>query len=231
MITCDWSSDVCSSDLPAGERDPQLPKKLEAELEGILAWAVQGAVKWGEAGLGEPASVTHQTDEYQREMDVLGNFIDERCVVGPDYTAKADPLYIEFKEWAERNGEYRMPQKDFAGRLKERGFERKRKTSGYVWEGIGLRFDGDAPTDGTSMYPKTSKGYIPESRVDKPKTRDDEGGMYPDVPKSRLNAHDTLANGVLSGKTVHQGTWVHGFEHLTSDTSVEEAARRRRESR
>ena len=81
--------------IPAGERDPQLPKKLEAELEGILAWAVRGAVKWSCEGLGEPAAVTSQTDEYQREQDVLGNFIDEVCLVGPQYTAKADPLYIE----------------------------------------------------------------------------------------------------------------------------------------
>ncbi len=148
------------------------------------------------------------------------------------YTAKADPLYIAFKEWAERNGEYKMAQKDFARTLKERGFERKRKTSGYVWEGIGLRFDGDAPTDGTSMHPGGSQGTSSKSGVGKPKTRDSEATMYPDVPKIGLNAHNTLANGELTPKTVHQGTSVHpSYSLLDSDTSVEEAARRRRDSR
>jgi putative DNA primase/helicase len=147
--------------IPKAERDPHLPRKLEAELEGILAWAVQGAVEWSREGLGEPDAVTSQTDEYQREQDVLGNFIDEICFVGPNYTAKADPLYVAFKNWADLNGEYKMPQKDFAGRLKERGFERRRTKHGYVWDGIGLRFDGDAPKQGTPVYPQGAQGTPP----------------------------------------------------------------------
>jgi phage/plasmid-associated DNA primase len=204
--------------IPKAERDPHLPRKLAAELEGILAWAVRGAVEWGREGLAEPSAVTSQTDEYQKEMDVLGNFIDEVCLVGPDYTAKADPLYVAFKEWAERNGEYKMPQKDFAKRLKERGFERRRMRHGYVWDGIGLRFDGGAPTEGTRVYPPSSQGTRPESGVDKPKSPSSERERVPRVPKSRLNAHDTLANGELTGKTVHR---VHGYTPLVTSEDEE----------
>jgi putative DNA primase/helicase len=212
--------------IPAGERDPQLPKKLEAELEGILAWAVRGAIEWAQDGLSEPRAVTVQTDEYEREMDVLGGFIDEVCVVGPNCTTKADPLYYAFKEWAEKNGEYKMAQKDFAGRLKERGFERKRKTSGYVWEGIGLRFDGDGPDQGTSMYPGGTHRIHSESGLYKPKTRDSEAPMYPDDPKTGLNAQNVLANGGGTGNRVHQGTSVHGSKPLQSHEQLMEALAR-----
>jgi phage/plasmid-associated DNA primase len=212
--------------IPKAERDPHLPRKLAAELEGILAWAVRGAVEWGREGLGEPRAVTLQTDEYEREMDVLGNFIDERCVVGPDYTAKADPLYIEFKEWAERNGEFKMAQKSFAGTLKERGFERRRTKHGYVWDGIGLRFDGDPPDQGTPVHPNASRGYTPESGVGKPKTRGSEGEGVPSAPKTGINAHETLANRGETRKTVHQGTPVHPSGSLESHEQLMEAIAR-----
>src|SRR3712207_8052857 len=69
--------------IPDSERDPKLPEKLETELEGILAWCVRGAVEWQREGLSEPEAVRSQTDEYQKEMDVLANFIYERCVEAP----------------------------------------------------------------------------------------------------------------------------------------------------
>jgi phage/plasmid-associated DNA primase len=153
-------------------------------------------------------------------MDVLGNFIDEVCLVGPNYTTKADPLYFAFKEWTERNGEYKMPQKNFAGVLKERGFERRRTKHGYVWDGIGVRYDGDPPDKGTPVHPEGSRGYTPESGVGKPKTRDSEAGVYPDVPKTGLNAYNPLANRGGTGKTVHQGTPVHPSE-VTSDHELQ----------
>jgi putative DNA primase/helicase len=43
--------------IPADEIDRDLPAKLLAESEGILAWMVAGAVRWHSEGLGKPAAV------------------------------------------------------------------------------------------------------------------------------------------------------------------------------
>ena len=66
-----------------GDRqDRKLPEKLEAELPGILAWAVQGCFAWQKRELGEPRSVQVATREYRQESDELGRFLRERCFQG-----------------------------------------------------------------------------------------------------------------------------------------------------
>ena len=61
------------------ERDNNLPAKLLAEAQGILAWIIQGAVTWYGQGLKPPTAVREATDEYRREMDVVGTFLEEKC--------------------------------------------------------------------------------------------------------------------------------------------------------
>jgi putative DNA primase/helicase len=79
------------------ERDPNLPRKLEEELEGILALVVRGCLEWQRKGLAAPAEVEASTSEHQAEQDVLAAFIYDRCVEGPGLTVKSDPLYVAYK--------------------------------------------------------------------------------------------------------------------------------------
>lgn len=88
------------------ERDKGLQKKLMAEAEGILAWAVQGAVAWYAGGLQEPEEITAVTDDYRKQSDVLVDFIstgeDSKFTKGSDadWIARTD-LFGEFQNWAE----------------------------------------------------------------------------------------------------------------------------------
>jgi len=110
--------------IPDAERDPKLPEKLEAELEGIVAWCVQGALDWQRYGLAPPPEVDAETSEYQQEQDVLAGFIADKCVEGPDKSVKSDPLYVAYKEWCDLNGEYQQSQKQFTIKLRSMGTKR-----------------------------------------------------------------------------------------------------------
>ena len=61
--------------------------QLRAELPGILVWAVEGAKEWFEGGLRDPACVLEATKTYRREEDVLADFIESKCVIGPKHSA------------------------------------------------------------------------------------------------------------------------------------------------
>jgi putative DNA primase/helicase len=127
--------------IPKLERDKALAAKLKAELPGILNWALEGCLLWQDTGLDPPAEVQAATEEYRAEMDELGDWLGERCIVTPGAEALAKHLYASYTEWAEENGEKRpLSRKAFASALNERHFERKTGKGNYIlWKGIGLR--------------------------------------------------------------------------------------------
>jgi putative DNA primase/helicase len=131
--------------IPKEEQDPRLPERLREELPGILAWAVRGCLEWQHEGLGEPEEVRSATESYRAEMDVLAAFLEDRCVVDPNATVGATPLWNAYQEWCRETGEYAGTQTAFGRRLRERGFESGRhpKNRKKEWRGIGLLYPGD----------------------------------------------------------------------------------------
>ncbi|MEK7752845.1 MAG: phage/plasmid primase, P4 family [Acidobacteriota bacterium] len=125
--------------IPPEEIDRELPDKLLAEGEGILAWAVAGAVRWFREGLGTPAAVDKANREWRAESDQIGRFVGECCLTGEFVQAKARQLYSAYKQWAEDAGEYWVCENAFAARLSERGFGKKHTDTGTIYRGIGLK--------------------------------------------------------------------------------------------
>jgi putative DNA primase/helicase len=123
------------------ERDKELPEKLKAELPGILAWAVRGCLAWQEEGLPIPEAVQVATDGYRKEMDVMGNFLEEICEQKPHLRVKAGDLYNAYISWS---GDKHITQTAFGRALNERGIARE-KTSGTVWRlGVALLTQQDS---------------------------------------------------------------------------------------
>jgi len=121
-----------------GERDKELHLKLRAELPGILNWALEGCLTCQQYGLATPAEVKDATEEYRQEEDVLGPFIQERCLVTPKAEVGATDLYQEYKRWCDETGDKPASQTVFGRLLTNRGFPPK-KRSGRRWrEGISL---------------------------------------------------------------------------------------------
>lgn len=106
--------------------DPFLAEKLRDEYDGILAWAIEGAIIWQSTGLVAPESVLAATDEYFEDEDALGRWLKERCYVQSEVTALTTELYDDWREWCGENGEYAGSQKRFSTSLRSRGFEKWR---------------------------------------------------------------------------------------------------------
>ena len=127
--------------IPKEQQDRELPAKLMAEAEGILAWAVRGAVRWYAEGLGKPPDVQQSGELWRAESDQLGRFIEARCVTLPNAQAKAHTLYLEYRQWAEEGGERVETESSFGRRLAERDFPKRRGNAGLFYQGVGLRAD------------------------------------------------------------------------------------------
>lgn len=124
--------------IPEQERDKKLVEKLQAELPGILAWAVQGCLEWQREGLSEPQEVKLATDRYQAEMDILQAFIDDCCIVNQEVKARSGILYNRYKKWCEDNNESALTNIQFGRRLSEKGFSVSH-SSGNWRNGIGIK--------------------------------------------------------------------------------------------
>jgi putative DNA primase/helicase len=126
--------------IPPEERDRELPDKLQAEREGILAWAVQGCLEWQRRGLGLPKDVADATAAYKNDMDILGDFIEANCTVDAKHSAPAESLYERYLTWAHKANEKPMTKKAFGQALGERGYTSKQqgKDRERTWSGIGL---------------------------------------------------------------------------------------------
>lgn len=118
--------------IPKEEIDKSLPRKLLAEAEGILAWAVEGALQWQRIGLDKPSEIAAANDDWKAENDRLGRFIEECCLVSDSFIAKARSLYESYREWAEGAGEMGISETLFGKRLKDRGFVKEHRRQGRV---------------------------------------------------------------------------------------------------
>ena len=123
--------------IPEEKRDPELLDKLKAEAEGILAWAVRGALLWRQERLKAPPAVMAAVEEYRTSEDVIGQWLDERTRTGrAETTAKA--IYADFRGWCEEHGERALSQRHLGLKLRERGFSKEHRKAGDVWLGIAL---------------------------------------------------------------------------------------------
>ena len=72
------------------------------EMPKILDWAVQGAKKWIEEGLGDPPSGVEATKDYQYEIDPNALWIQSRHTSDEKDCVSCAELYEDYKAWAEK---------------------------------------------------------------------------------------------------------------------------------
>lgn len=119
-------------------RDIHLKEKLQEteELAAVLAWCVDGCLKWQKEGLGTPPRrFLQQMGAFYADSDALQQFINDECFIGKDARAKVKDFCERFTEWS---GE-RIKKRSVIEMMRRKGYEVKRHNDGRFWVGLGLK--------------------------------------------------------------------------------------------
>ncbi len=118
--------------------DQSLPEALRGELDGILAWAIDGCLQWQRNGLDAPRLVREASDAYFAEADVLKAWLDERCTREPSSSESSSALFADFASFVAARKEAPRTAMWFSVAM-ERHFVRRRTKAGMVFDGVVLR--------------------------------------------------------------------------------------------
>ena len=78
-------------------------------------------------------------DKDRNQNDWMTEFLEECCEEDQTYTARSGELYLEYRAYCERMGEFARSTTDFYGELDKRGFERKRLKNGVTVRGLRIK--------------------------------------------------------------------------------------------
>ena len=124
--------------IPEARRDGALQERLlRDEGGGILAWMLQGCADWQRTGLMPPERVRAAASDYFEQEDVVGQWIDECCAVGPACSSPAKALFASWSAWAMAAGHAVGSTKSLGAALRERGFHDGKVAGARGWFGIG----------------------------------------------------------------------------------------------
>ena len=131
------------------EQDTHLKEELceQSSMSGIFMWLIRGYKHYKERGLTMGDSLRQVVANYERDNDVVLQFLENRCERTPEEEGggniRARDLYDAFKMWAKSEGEYVISARKFNSELARHPewFDRKSTSSGFViyW---GLRLKG-----------------------------------------------------------------------------------------
>jgi putative DNA primase/helicase len=110
--------------------DPDLKAYLfdpEGGLPAILAWAVEGAIKYLGSSARDPlgwcTAVKEAADIYRKNEDRIGIFLEEHTREAEEARTPIKSLYIVYRYWCEDRGERPLAQTNFQRKLADRGIQ------------------------------------------------------------------------------------------------------------
>ena len=104
--------------------DRDLEEKLRVEWPAILAWMIEGCLAWQQQGLNPPEAVRATTDEYFREEDAVGQWLDEACTDSPGAFTPLKELFASWREWCNGLGNAAGTDRRLSQALRNRGLKR-----------------------------------------------------------------------------------------------------------
>lgn len=118
------------------EQDTHLKDELTTmeAMSGIFMWLVRGYIRYKEHGLSMSEELTQVVRNYERDNDLVLQFLESRCVRAEEANIKAKDLYNAYKLWAKSEGAYILSARKFSSEMERHPewFERKSTSSGFV---------------------------------------------------------------------------------------------------
>ena len=125
---------VCSAQLM------DCPSCRKANLPWNNVWCNEVESRAGSSALGSCKAIDVATKSYLSDNDTLGTFLTDCTLKEPCTETSSKDLYECYTNWCHLNGEtYRIPQKLFSYRLEERGYLKKQKASGYLYQCLSIK--------------------------------------------------------------------------------------------
>lgn len=118
------------------EQDTHLKDELTTmeAMSGIFMWLVRGYIRYKEHGLAMSEELAQVVRNYERDNDLVLQFLESRCVQSEEANIKAKDLYNAYKLWAKSEGAFILSARKFNSEMERHPewFERKSTSSGFV---------------------------------------------------------------------------------------------------
>ena len=118
------------------EQDTHLKDELTSPeaLSGIFMWLVRGYIKYKENGLRMSDALTEVVTKYERDNDIVLQFLEARCTRNEAVSIKSKDLYNSFKLWAKSEGAYVVSARKFNSEMERHPewYDKKSTSSGFV---------------------------------------------------------------------------------------------------
>lgn len=121
--------------------DDRLDEVLQAELAGILGWAIGGCQEWQLLGLSPPTSILSYTEEYFESQDPLGQWMEDRVTFDPQAkdVVTVQAMYADWRQWCGLQGEHPGTIRRFQQSVGSRGLKRWRDEQSGERGFVGVR--------------------------------------------------------------------------------------------
>lgn len=127
--------------------DRDLEEKLRAEGPAILRWMIEGCFLWQRNGLAVPRSILAATSSFFERQDVLGQWLDECCIIGADQQASVGALFNSWSEYLKEQGEPAPTSRAFAQDMRKKGFQPAKSGAERRYRGLALADRTAEPSD------------------------------------------------------------------------------------
>lgn len=126
------------------ERDETLKDMFRTPeaMMGIFSWLVEGYFLYRRFGLKMSDKMKQVVKQYEKDNDLVLQFLEERCERVEDGNVRAKTLYDSYKLWCKSNGYYVCTAKKFNAGIDQHPewYSGKRVSHGYtVYDGINLK--------------------------------------------------------------------------------------------